>query len=122
MWEYRMLQESLSAKAAPVVKIDFNVEVEAVVRACDENRAKIDRVQDIITDRAVPEEALLSLEEIHITLGNIKALTVKMLASYKEADAGIAVLEKEATEVFNTKRKLAAIRATRVKEKTEKEG
>jgi hypothetical protein len=106
-------------KAAPVVKIDFNVEVEAVVRACDDNRAKLDRVQDIITDRAVPEEALLSLEEIHIALGNVKALTVKMLASYKEADAGIAVLEKEATEIFNSKKKLAQIRATRTKEKTE---
>ena len=103
----------------PVVKIDFNVEVGAVLVACDENRAKIDRVQDIITDRAVPEEALISLEEIHIALGNIKALTVKMLASYKEADAGIAVLEKEAAEVQTVKKKLAAIRATRAKEKTE---
>lgn len=105
-------------KAAPV-KIDFNTEVAAVVKACDENRAKIDRVQDIITDRAVPEEALLSLEEIHIALGNVKELTKKMLASYKEADAGIAVLEKEATEVFNSKKKLAQIRATRTKEKKE---
>jgi hypothetical protein len=111
--------EGTEPKPAPVVKIDFNFEVDAVMKACDENRAKIDRVQDIITDRAVPEEALISLEEIHIALGNVKALTAKMLASYKEADAGIAVLEKEATEVFNSKKKLAQIRATRVKEKTE---
>jgi hypothetical protein len=97
----------------PAVRLDFNVEVDAVVRSCDENQTKIDRVQDIITDRAVPIEALVSLEEIHNALGNLKALTVKMLESYKQADEGIAVLEKEAVDVFNVKKKLVEIRATR---------
>jgi hypothetical protein len=118
-------------KAAPGVKIDFNVEVEAVVRACDENRAKIDRVQDIIVARTAPGEhntviegmalgdAMDYLEEIYNTFGSLKVLTVKMMTSYKEADAGISILEKEAENVQILKKKLAVIRATRTKEKME---
>lgn len=97
-------------------KIDFNAEVEAVLNACDANRQKIDRIQDIIVDHAVPDEALLSLEEVHIALGNVKALTRKMLASYKAADEGIALLESERNKVLMSKKKLAQIKAMRTQE------
>jgi len=108
----------------PLVKIDFNVEVGAVLVACDENRAKIDQVQDIITDCAekgitVPSDVIDALEEINNTFLNIKKLTEKMIVSYRHVGDGLAVIEKNTIAASKLRQKLNEIRATRVKEKTE---
>jgi hypothetical protein len=97
----------------PMVRLDFNVEVEAVLKVCDENITKVHNAQGAYADTVSGDDkwaAVISLEEVKISLQNIKLLTTKMLASYKDVDEGIAMIEKKTFDASVFKARLAALR------------